>query len=261
MTPSTQIPLPLYRAAIYLRVSTDDQASNGYGLDVQREKCRAMATVKGWEVVAEYPDDGVSGTLDATDRPGLSALLDAARAGEVDAVLVLALDRLGRRTSLVLSLVERLSAAGVDVVSVKESLDTTTPAGRFVLTMFAALAQLERDNIVQRTTDGRNARGHRDGERGGTVPLGYVRVRNEKGKAIGVAVDDTAAEVVRTIFNLRSQGYPLRAIANRLNDEHVPAPRGGTWYAPAVKVVLDNENAYRGGRRGESSEVWSVIIS
>src|SRR5262245_25772148 len=86
------------RAAIYLRVSTEEQASDGYGLAVQRERCRAMATVKGWSIVAEFNDEGISGTKDASGRPGLAALLAAAEAGEIDAVIVLALDRLGRKT-------------------------------------------------------------------------------------------------------------------------------------------------------------------
>lgn len=80
-----------------------------------------------------------------------------------------------------------LNELGVELVSCKESLDTSSPAGRFVLTMFAALAQLERDNIVQRTTDGRNQRGRIDGERGGRVPMEYKRVF-ENGKATGEVI-------------------------------------------------------------------------
>lgn len=258
-----QLPLELHKAALYARVSTEDQATNGFGLDVQRERCRAMATVKGWEVVAEYCDDGISGTLDADSRPGLTALLDAANAGDVSAVIVLSLDRLGRKTTLVLDLVERLTSAGVEVVSVKEQLDTSTPTGRFVLTMFAALSQLERDTIVQRTTDGRNARGRKDGERGGSVPFGYTRIRNDKGRATGVEVDETAAAVVRDIFTMRDEGLSLRAIAENLNYamRQIDAPRGGrTWYASTVKVILDNEQAYRGGFRGASRETWPCIL-
>ena len=77
------IDFPVNRAAIYTRVSTEDQVS-GYGLDVQREKCRAQAIVKGWEVVAEFTDDGISGTKDVQDRPGLAALLDAADQRKID---------------------------------------------------------------------------------------------------------------------------------------------------------------------------------
>ena len=251
------------RAAIYTRVSTDEQV-NGYGLDVQNAKTDAMATVKGWTITRVYSDDGLSGTLDVDRRPGLQALLEAACGGEIDAVIVLSLDRLARKTRLVLDLVERLDGCGVQLVSVKEQLDTSTPSGRFVLTMFAALAQLERDTIVARTTDGRNARGKIDGERGGAVPFGYRRVRDTNGKATGVDVVPSEAAIVRRIFALRRGGLALRKIADELNfnlGPELPAPRGGkTWYHTAVKVILDNQPAYMGGLRGESGERWPVIL-
>lgn len=239
------------RAAIYVRVSTEDQARDGYGLDVQRERCRAMAIVKGWEIRQEYADEGISGTKDASARPGLAALLLAVQQGEVGAVIVLALDRLGRKTRIILDLVDAIVEAGAELVSCKESLDTTTPAGRFVLTIFAALAQLERDNIVERTSSGRDQRGRRDGEKGGRLPYGYVRAPE------GVAIDEQAAAVVRRIFHLARQGATLRAIARALE---APGPRGGQWHASSVSEILANESAYRGGARGESTVCWPQVL-
>jgi site-specific DNA recombinase len=249
-------------AAIYVRVSTEEQAADGYGLDVQRERCRAMATVKGWAVVREYADEGVSGTLGADERPGLAALLADVEADLVRAVVVLSLDRLGRKTRLVLDLVERLADAGAELVSCKESLDTTTPAGRFVLTLFAALAQLERDTIVERTTAGRDARGKRDGERGGRVPYGYRRVFDPKtGASVGVEVVEDQAAVVRRVIRARKRGQSWRAIAEKLNQDQVPAPRGATaWRHSSVQSIVENEALYRGGRRGESQERWPAIL-
>lgn len=239
------------RAALYVRVSTEEQATGGYGLAVQRERCLAMATVKGWSVVATFADEGISGTKDASERPGLAALLAAAEAGEIDAVIVLALDRLGRKTQIVLNLVERLTGFGVSLVSCKESLDTATPQGQFVLTMFAALAQLERDTIVERTTAGRNQRGKVDGEKGGRLPYGYKRLPTE------IVVDAEAAATVRRVFALRASGASLREIAAQLDG---PSPRGGSWYASGVSDVLRNEAAYRGGTRGDSAVCWPAIL-
>ena len=257
---ATQLPLPTPKAAIYMRVSTDEQV-NGYGLDVQRTRCEAMAIVKGWEVAAVYSDEGLSGTLDAGRRPGLAALLAAACSGDVQAVIVLSLDRLARKTLLVLDLVGKLDGCGVELVSVKESLDTSSPSGRFALTMFAAIAQLERDTIVARTTDGRNARGKSDGEMGGAVPLGYLRLRDDKGKAAGVVVVESEAETVRTIFAQRAGGGSLRSIAQNLNEQGIPARKGGQWLHTAVKEVLSNEAEYRGGKRGASDETWPAILA
>ena len=159
--------------AIYTRVSTTEQAESGNGLDVQLQRCEAQILAKGWSVFGVYSDDGISGTKAAADRAGLRELLDNACAGLFDAVVFLSLDRIGRNTRIVLDTIEKLTECNVEVVSVKESIDTSTPSGKFVLTIFAALAQLERDNIVERTTDGRNSRGKRDGEKGGKVPVGY----------------------------------------------------------------------------------------
>ena len=245
------------QSAIYLRVSTEEQVS-GYGLDVQRERCTAMATVKGWTVAPEhiYCDEGISGTKNASGRPGLAALLAAAEHGTIAAVIVLALDRLGRKTTIVLDLVDTLARAGVQLVSCKESLDTSTPAGQFVLTMFAALAQLERDTIVERTTAGRNARGKRDGEKGGRVPYGYQR------SAGGVVVEPVAAAVVRQILRWHYAGATYQAIADRLNERGDTPPRGGrVWYRSSIGEIVRNGPIYRGGARGASAVAWPALVS
>lgn len=248
------------QAALYLRVSTDEQVTQ-YGLDVQLARCEAMATVKGWVPSCVFTDEGISGTKDATARPGLAALLAAVDAGEVNAVIVYALDRLGRSTRLVLELVDRLAATGAQLVSCKESLDTSTPAGQFVLTIFAGLAQLERDTIVARTTDGRNARGKVDGEKGGRLPMGYAR-QLVAGKATGeVFTVDGEAALVRRIFALRSAGATLTQIANELNGAGIKTRRGGQWHASSVREVLLNEADYRGGRRNGSGRQWPVILA
>ncbi len=245
------------RIGIYLRVSTDDQAEHGIGLDVQLQQCKAMATVKGGEVVGIYEDAGISGTKGESKRPELARLMADIRAGKLDIVIFAALDRLGRNTRIILDLVERMTDAGVEIVSCREALDTTTPTGKFVLTMFAALAQLDRDNIVKRTTDGRDARGRKDGEKGGNVPLGYVR----EAESGALVVNTASAALVRRIFLLRSQPVSLGDIAAVLNTEGVPTPRAGRhWYPSTVREVLTHEDAYRGGKRGASEARWPQIL-
>lgn len=243
------------RAGVYLRVSTEEQASEGYGLDVQRRRCRAMAEVKGWSVAREFADEGLSGTVDERGRPALAALLVAVEAKEIDAVIILALDRLGRKARIILNLVDRITEAGAELVSCKESLDTTTPAGRFVLTIFAALAQLERDNIVERTTGGRDERGKRDGEKGGRLPYGYKRTEH------GISIDRERAAIVRAIFRDRERKHHgSQAIAATLNARGLLGPRGGQWYASSILEILKNAAAYRGGPRGESPIPWPRIL-
>jgi site-specific DNA recombinase len=253
VTPSALAIVP----AIYIRVSTEEQAKAGYGLDVQLKRCAAQAIAKGWpEVKGEhcYSDEGLSGTLIATERPELARLLQDIRSGIITAVIILALDRLGRKTSIILDVVEEIADGGAELVSCKESLDTTTPAGRFMLTIFAGLAQMERDNIVERTTTGRNERGTQDGEKGGQLPYGYLR------SAAGPVIVRELAAVVKKIDKSNKRGASLRAIATLLNEQAIPGPRGGKWHASSVAGVLANRPAYLGGLRGDSAASWPRVL-
>lgn len=250
-TPITAKPI---RPALYVRVSTDEQADGGQGLVVQRQQGAGMALLKQWPEPRIYEDAGISGTLGPAQRPALAHLLRDVQAGRITVVIVASLDRLGRSTRIILALFDVIEARGAALVSCRESIDTTTPAGTFTLTLFAALAQLDRDQIVTRMQDGRNSRGRRDGDKGGNVPLGYTRVDGV------LLVDAARAAVVRRVFTLRAQ-HSLRAIARELNSAHVPTPHGGkVWYAATVRQILRNEAIYRGGLRGESPIPWPVIL-
>jgi site-specific DNA recombinase len=243
------------KVGLYLRVSTEDQAQSGLGLDAQLSRGLAMAEVKGWTElpICVYRDDGISGTKDASKRPGLQCLLEDAKAGVINVVIILDLSRLGRKTRLVLNLVEELTSYGVSLISCKESLDTLTPQGQFVLTLFAAVAQLERDMIAQRTKAALDEREKIDGETGGRLPYGYQRSPD------GLLVDDQQAEAIRKIFYCDKQSMSLRKIAALLNGVY-PPPRGKQWWATSVREILLNEWAYRGGVRGDSSTSFPSIL-
>lgn len=240
--------------AAYVRVSTDEQARSGLGLDAQRRRCAAMALVKEWPDPIFYADEGISGTKDASKRPGLGRLLADVRAGTYTAVVILSLDRLGRKTRIVLDLVEEFTRCGVTLVSCKESLDTATPQGQFVLTMFAALAQLERDLIAERTRAALAEHDLRDGDVGGRLPYGYERVPGSIG---AVRIQREQARVVRRIFALHADGHSLRAITAQLAG---PGPRGGAWQHSAVREILSRRAVYSGGPRGKSRLTWPVIL-
>ena len=257
--PQTTQQVSLFKAAIYVRVSTEDQAVEGYGLDVQLEQCQQYAKAFGLTIVHTFTDAGISGTKPASERPALAAAIQAAQAGEYNILIVPAIDRLARRAALLLNIWDELEQSGVAIVAIKERIDTTTAAGRLSRTMFAGVAEFERDSIVARTTAGRDQRGKVDGEKGGRVPLGYLR--NLDGT---ISIDPDGAEIVRKIFSLKGQGLSLRNIADQLNAEGITTRRSsrysGKWHASSVKCVLDNEPDYRGGKRGESAIAWERII-
>lgn len=241
-------PDTLRTIAAYIRVSTEDQAESGLGMDAQRTKCRAMAQVKGWQEPTFYVDDGLSGTKPVSKRPGLKQLVDDIAEGKIHAVIIPSLDRLGRTARIIINLVEDLRVHNVALVSCKESFDTSTPQGQLMLGIFAVLAQFERDLISQRTTDALTERGKKDGEKGGRLPYGYYRT------ADGIAINKQETKVVRRMFKLHKQGHSLREIASSVSTDEKK------WQHSSVAEILRNEEAYKGGKRGESETRWPSIL-
>ena len=135
------------RSAIYARVSTSDQRP-----EIQTERLRQYTTARGFEVTGEFVDHGVSGAK--ASRPALDRLMAAARKREVDAVVVVKLDRLARSVHHLTQLTAELEALGVGLVVVDQAIDTTTPSGRLLFHMLGAIAEFERDLIRERTRAG-----------------------------------------------------------------------------------------------------------
>jgi DNA invertase Pin-like site-specific DNA recombinase len=155
----------------YIRVSTDGQAREGVSLDAQRERIEAYAKAKGLELVDVLMDEGLSGRT--IDRPALQLLLKRCRTGAIGHVIVWKLDRLTRRTRHLLKLVEDVFLTRqIELHSVSESLDTSSPHGRFVLTLFGGLAQMERELISERTR-GALAYKRKQGQPTSHAPLGF----------------------------------------------------------------------------------------
>lgn len=244
---ATTTPQPISTGAgIYLRVSTDEQATSGLGIGDQLERCRAAAVARGWTVAPEhiYRDEGISGTIaPGPKRPGLAALLEAVKAGAVRAVIVLDLSRLARSVKLVLGMIDDFDQAGIAFVSCKENFDTSTAMGRAMVGFAAVLGQLERDLTSERTRAALGERGRLHGYAAGPLPLGY---RREAGREL-IEVDEQGARIVRAIFQARADRATMAAIAQQMNEQH-PRPGGVRWHASTVKTILDNAPRYRGER-------------
>lgn len=249
----SQAPLEIKSVAAYLRVSTDEQARSGLGLEAQRSKCLAMAQLKDWPEPVFYRDEGISGTKETRNRQGLKSLMEDLNAGKHQAIIIASLDRLSRKIRLTLELVDDISQHAV-LISCKEAFDTTTPAGYLFLGICALMAQYERDLIAERTRAALAELSKKTGDHGGKIPYGYMRSPG------GVKVSTQQARVVRRIFHLRQQGETLRAIAEALNKASIPSARGKQWYHTSVKEVLAHQSAYEGGKRGASVYKWPVIL-
>ena len=137
--------MSLMKTVGYIRVSTDKQADRGVSLDAQAEQIRAMAVVQGGELIDIIVDGGESAKT--LNRPGMTRLLALVDAGEVKAVIVAKLDRLTRSVKDLCTLLERFERRGVALVSVAESLDTGSAAGRLVLNIMTAVSQWERRSV------------------------------------------------------------------------------------------------------------------
>jgi DNA invertase Pin-like site-specific DNA recombinase len=137
------------RAAIYVRVSTDKQT-----IENQLRELRQIAKRRGWEVVHEYHDTGISGAKSRDARPALDQMLKDAQRRRFDVVMAWAIDRLGRSLIDLLGTIQALETCGVDLYLDQQSIDTTTPAGRLTFQITGAFAEFERSMIRQRVLAG-----------------------------------------------------------------------------------------------------------
>jgi DNA invertase Pin-like site-specific DNA recombinase len=135
------------KIAAYIRVSTDEQKT-----DSQLEAVKNFCTLKGWPMPVLFIDHGESGRK--ISRPQFDIMVNQVKAGLFDTVLVYKFDRISRSTKHLIEIMELLKALGVDFVSITESIDTTTPAGKMIFGIFAVLAEFERENIVARVKSG-----------------------------------------------------------------------------------------------------------
>jgi DNA invertase Pin-like site-specific DNA recombinase len=171
------------RAAVYARVSTTDQKTG-----LQSDEALRVIEARGWSLAATFEDVGISGTKDR--RPGLDALLAAARKRKFDVLVVWRADRLFRSVHHMVATLHELAALGVDFVSCTESFDTSTPTGKLLFHICAAFAQFERDVIVERTVAG-IAAARRRGRR-----LGRPRKRVDVAHALELMADRGSLRVV-----------------------------------------------------------------
>jgi site-specific DNA recombinase len=224
------------RVVGYVRVSTEHQADGGVSLDAQRAKLAAYAIALDIDLVCIIEDAGYSAKTLA--RPGVGRALAMLDAGEAEALLVAKLDRLTRSVRDLGDLVDRYFASRFALLSVADSIDTRSAAGRLVLNVLASVSQWEREACGERTRDAL-AQLKSDGVKLGGAALGWRRTEetDEEGRRVVVGVDSEARTVER-IVALRRDGLSLREIAATLMDEGHPTKLGGEWTATTVRRVL-----------------------
>jgi site-specific DNA recombinase len=221
------------KAAIYCRVSTQEQAQEGYSIPAQKDRMMNYCKAKDWHIADIYIDGGYSGA--SLERPGIQRLISDI--DKIDIVLVYKLDRLSRSQKDTLYLIEDVFLANnVDFVSMNEAFDTSTPFGRAIIGVLSVFSQLERETIKERMGMGRMERAKAGYYHGGAhSPIGYDYVDGE------LIVNEYEAMQVRKIYQMYLDGYGTNRIAYTMHEEGY-THREGNWLHPsAVKNVLDNE--------------------
>ena len=219
------------KAIGYVRVSTEKQADFGVSLEAQTEKIRAMAVVQGAELVDVLVDAGESAK--SLQRPGMAQLLALVDAGAVDTVIIAKLDRLTRSVADLAELLKRFERRGVSLVSVADSLDTRSAAGRLVLNIMVSVSQWEREAIGERTRDAMRHK-RAKGERVGTLPFG-ARLAAD---GVQLVADEAEQGLLAQMRTLKAHGLSTRRIAAELNRLGCTTRRGTAWRFQYIAQAL-----------------------
>ena len=219
---------------IYVRVSTQEQAKDGYSIDEQIERLKDYCKALKWTILKIYTDAGYSGAT--TDRPALKEMLFDISKGQCDIVVVYKLDRLSRSQKDTLLLIEDCFLANsVDFISMTENFDTSSPFGRAMIGILSVFAQLEREQIKERMGMGKEGRA-KDGKwhGGGYIPIGYDYIDGE------LVINEYEAMQIREIHKLFQNGMAFHAI-ERLFDEKGYVQKYGRWQTKRIKKAILSE--------------------
>lgn len=221
------------KVAIYTRVSTIEQAEEGYSISEQQDKLKKYCDIKDWKVARVYTDPGFSGSN--TNRPSLQQLISDCKNSMFDAVLVYKLDRLSRSQKDTLYLIEDVfNKNGVGFISLSENFDTSTAFGKAMIGILSVFAQLEREQITERMTLGRVGRAKAGKAMGwSNCPFGYTIYKEV------YEIDPFRAEIVKRIFKDYLAGVSIIKLTQNLNKEgHIG--KENNWSYRTVRQVLDN---------------------
>ena len=238
----------IINAVIYARVSTEEQATDGFSIKAQRNALRDYALKNNLTIIDEYIDEGKSGKS-IEGRPEMTRLLRDAALKKFDTIVIYKLDRLARKTIDSLDIAEILGNHGIELISLSENIDTSTIHGRAFYTMASMFAQMEREQIAERVKMGMTQRA-KEGKWNGGQCLGYVS-RDKQ-----LYINPNEAKIVQEIFQLADLGYGYKKIAGIINRKGYKTKRGSEFSIGTLKGILDNP-MYIGKVRFNQHEDWA----
>lgn len=225
--------------AIYIRVSTEEQAKEGYSISAQKQKLKAYCIAQGWEVSGVYVDEGISAK--DMNRPQLQQMIKDIKAGLVDCVLVYRLDRLTRSVLDLYKLLETFEKHDCKFKSATEVFETTTALGRMFITIVAAMAQWERENTGERVS-----MGFHEKVRQGKYALNFrLFGYNLDLKTGTLSINEEEAKIVRQIVHLYlKEGMGANRICQYLNERNIKTRNGNTWGDKGIIQILKSPVYY-----------------
>lgn len=220
--------------AIYCRVSTEEQASDGFSIKAQKDKLTKYADANDYLIVDYYVDDGISGK-NLKDRPEVTRLINDVKSGKVNNVLVYKLDRLTRSVKDLIYLIDLFSKYDCSFNSQTEKLDTSNAVGRMFVKIVGIFAEFERENLAERVALGYEQKTKEGNYTNCNGVFGYDYV-------IGgiLNVNDYEKGYVNKIYNSYLEGNSMLKIAKMLRDEGVTTKRGGNWNQSTIYSILTN---------------------
>lgn len=239
------------KTAIYVRVSTEEQAREGYSVSGQLQKLKAFCISQEWKVAGVYVDEGISAKN--MDRPQLQQMINDIKDNKIDCVLVYRLDRLTRSVFDLYKLLETFDKHNCKFKSATEVYDTTTAMGRMFITIVAALAQWERENMGERISFGFEEKVRQGKCPFNFSPMGYT-LNKEESK---LYIHPIEANTVKIMFEKYIEGYGSNRLCRYLNENGLLTKRGNKWSSNTLFKVLKSPIP-AGGIRWNNKNYWDL---
>lgn len=237
------------KVVVYTRVSTTEQAEEGYSLENQERECRAYCEIRGYEVVGVYSDRGIS-AKDIKNRPGLIEALRTIRNKEVQGIVVWKMSRLSRNAADTANIIEMVKKHNGAIIGVKDSISTVGGFSTAMVTISGVFAEMERESIITQVKGGMREKARKGEWNGGMVPLGYELVDKK------LVIQPQQAELIVRIFNSYLKGAGYKTIAKELNEEGYKTKKGMLFSGNSIKLILTNIT-YAGKIRWGKLNNWS----
>lgn len=223
------------KVGIYLRVSTEEQAKEGFSINAQKEKLSSYANINDWEIVDFYIENGVS-AKNLKDRPEVNRLINDIKDGKINNVLIYKLDRLTRSVKDLITLIELFEEHNCTFSSLTEKLETGNAVGRMFVKIIGIFAEFERENLAERVSLGYEQK-TREGNYTNTNGVNGFDYIVGKGDLV---VNEQEKEIVNKIYSMYLEGTSMLKIAKTFNSEQIPSKRGGYWSQSTIKSILTN---------------------